>query len=163
MPSHTLEIYIETHPSLTARFRMTVMRFPRRLVGASRCLIALMLLIFSAHHAAPDAPVWTGHWGGGIHGEHHAHGASSEDGISFEFDSSNEFRSAQASGLFFAAVHDHTHAHCELCFGSAFNLPVTAVAPPRANLEAASAGLRSRTLQIAGDARLPDAHAPPRA
>jgi hypothetical protein len=133
------------------------MRFPRRPVGASRLVVTLMLLIFSAHHAAPDAPIWTGgaaHGSGGAH-DHAPSEHSDSDASSLGANPSS------ATELSFSSTHDHIHGHCELCFSSAFHLPVSAVAPPRPNLEETGADLQSGWLQITGDARLPDAHAPP--
>jgi hypothetical protein len=114
------------------------MRLPRRVTNATlRLLWTLLLVVFSAHHAAPDAPIWQG---AGF-ASHHDH----------------------SSELAFTSVHADHHSHCELCFASAFapsatvrSLPRVALLDPRSSSAALDRG-------AARDQRLPEAHAPPRA
>jgi hypothetical protein len=98
------------------------------------------LLIFSAHHAAPDAPIWMG--GTQVHQHHSLERAG--------------------TALSFSAAHDHDrHGHCELCFSGSFQLPVGFVAPPR-HMDGQSANWHEAIgLEFANDIGLPDAHAPP--
>ena len=116
------------------------MRLSRRITKAvPRLLWTLLLVVFSAHHAAPNAPIWHGAW---LELGHAGHSHSSE--------------------LAFTAPHADHQSHCELCFASAFSPPATRSSLPRAaflNLRASSdAALRG----FASDLRLPEAHAPPR-
>ncbi|NJK46152.1 MAG: hypothetical protein HC933_19535 [Pleurocapsa sp. SU_196_0] len=67
-------------------------------VSIMRWLLVWTLLVFSAHHAAPNAPIWTGKHASSAH-EHHA----------------DHVRDSAANPTF-TAVHDHLHSHCELCF-----------------------------------------------
>jgi hypothetical protein len=104
-----------------------------------RLLWALMLVVFSAHHAAPGAPIWTG-GSGSAHG-HHA-------------SASKEPR--------FVAVHDHDALHhCELCHSSAFQVPSEVAGVPRALLRALQSNAITAALSTSSDLRLPQPHAPP--
>ncbi len=116
------------------------MRSRRRWQLASRLVLTLWLLVFSAHHAAPDAPVWSGA------GHTHQHGSLEGAG----------------TALAFSVAHDHDgHEHCELCFSGGFQLPVGFVAPPRYKDGQAANWHEAPGLEFANDIGLPDAHAPP--
>jgi hypothetical protein len=104
-------------------------------------VLTVWLLIFSAHHAAPDAPIWMG--GTQVHHHHSLERAG--------------------TALSFSAAHDHNrHGHCELCFSGSFHLLAAFAAPPRhLNVQNANS-VSTVQLEFAGDVGLPDAHAPPR-
>jgi hypothetical protein len=108
--------------------------------------LTLWVLVFSAHHAAPNAPIWTGESSSGGHAHEHLAASKSPQSITA-----------------FTAVHEHIHSHCELCFSSAFNLPLRL----RAALRPAENRLVTTRLEAAAqfdaDVGLPDAHAPPHA
>lgn len=96
-------------------------------------------MLFSAHHAAPDAPIWHGA-GFESHASHHDH--SSEQA--------------------FTAIHSDHHSHCELCFTSAFAPPALSLSLPRVALLDPRASWDNALHGMASDQRLPEAHAPPR-
>jgi uncharacterized membrane protein len=105
--------------------------------------LTLWLLVFSVHHAAPNAPIWTGQHRSSSHAHHEANAAN------------------PASSRAFTAIHDHIHSHCELCFSNSFNLPVQLPAPLRpAENQRITTHLESAE-QFDTDIGLPDAHAPP--
>ena len=119
------------------------MRGSRRITKASlRLLWTLLLVVFSAHHAAPNAPIW------------HGAGLSSSSQHSAQHDHSSE--------LSFTAVHTDHHSHCELCFTSAFTPPATVRSFPRVALNDPRASWNVALHGFARDQRLPEAHAPPR-
>lgn len=116
------------------------MRSSRRVTRASlRLWWTLLLVVFSAHHAAPDAPIWHGA-GFQSHASHHNH----------------------SSELAFTAPHTDHHSHCELCFTNAFAPVATLRDLPRVTLLSAQNSSDGLSLGFARDQRLPEAHAPPR-
>ena len=123
------------------------MRGSRRITRAAvRLLWTLLLLVFSAHHAAPNAPIWH---------SSNQHGSSQH---SSDYSAERDY----SSELFFTAPRADHDSHCELCFTSAFAPPATARGLPRVALlnpqNSSAAALRG----FARDQRLPEAHAPPR-
>ncbi|NJK45550.1 MAG: hypothetical protein HC933_15900 [Pleurocapsa sp. SU_196_0] len=123
---------------------------PRVRTRASRLLLTLWLLVFSAHHAAPNAPIWTGR---DISSGHRHHGVHSQGAA---------WTQGAASSLAFTAVHEHVHSHCELCFSSAFNLPVRLRVALRPAEKQWLITRFESVVHSAGDVGLPNAHAPPR-
>jgi hypothetical protein len=95
----------------------------------------LVLLVFSAHHAAPGAPLWRG-------SQSHVHHQISSE-------------------LSLSTAHDHALHHCELCHASAFQLPLTLAGVPRAPLSGLEVATREVAFARVADLRLPVAHAPP--
>lgn len=131
------------------------MRFSRRAIKASlRLLWTLLLVVFSAHHAAPNAPIWhgVGFDGAGFNG-------AGFNGAGLEAHASHQSHSSQ---LAFTAVHSDHHSHCELCFTSAFAPPASARSLPRVELVNPPGSSALVDLGFARDQRLPEAHAPPR-
>ena len=120
------------------------MRLSRRTSRAAlRLLWTLLLVVFSAHHAAPNAPIW------------HGAGIYSSSQHSAQHDHSSE--------LAFSAVHADHQSHCELCFTSAFAPPATVRSLPRVALLNPRVSWDVAQYGFARDQRLPEAHAPPRA
>jgi hypothetical protein len=112
----------------------------RTLTRASRLILTLCLLVFGAHHAAPNAPIWHGEPWTNHTGLHAAH---------------------ETRPLAFTSNHDHLSSHCELCFSSAFNLIVASHEPPRPDLHAPLGSRETLEARVRLDLGLPDAHAPP--
>ena len=114
------------------------MRWSRRATRVSlRLLWRLLLVIFNAHLAAPNSPVWHGLSGY----MHHSH----------------------SSELALIAVHTDHQSHCELCSSSAFQADTTLSGVPRAAFCGSRAAKCAVSSSVALGLRLPEAHAPPRA
>ena len=138
------------------RFRHPLRALARGWPRGVHWLMTLWLIVFSAHHAAPDAPIWYG--GLAAHSAAHTEVEHAHDqGL----DAPLEAMSGPDVAAF-TASHDHAHGHCELCFGSAFQLPAALKAPLRPVRRASLPGIRLPGRALALDVALPDAHAPPR-
>lgn len=118
------------------------MRFPRRAVARAslRLFWTLLITVFSAHHTAPNAPIWHS-------SSQHCSSHSAQHNHSIE--------------LVFTAPHADHQSHCELCFTSAFAPPAILNSVPRVALVNPKAASALLSLGFASDQRLPEAHAPP--
>jgi hypothetical protein len=105
------------HSALTAICKLDRVLNPRASTRASRWLLTLWLLVFSAHHAAPNAPIWrAAAWHEGTRAHHRV--------------------VHEPECVKLVQPHEHLHSHCELCFSSSFNVPLPLSAPLRPTLGA---------------------------